>query len=138
MDIFESLENLNVSEECFNDIVGLVEELLSEDIVDSVLKHTEGDDSKRAKLLNKVLDNKTKEVAGAEKREGRSEKEMSLKRNVTKNDLGEFRNFKRALKKEAPYLRSNNPSTNDHVVFPSKNGPRLVSPENFREFIKKK
>ena len=30
MNIFESLENLNVSEECFNDIMGIVEELLSE------------------------------------------------------------------------------------------------------------
>ena len=30
MNIFESLENLNVSEECFEDIVGLVEEYLSE------------------------------------------------------------------------------------------------------------
>ena len=30
MDIFESLENLNVSEECFDDIMDIVEELLSE------------------------------------------------------------------------------------------------------------
>ena len=30
MSIFESLENLNVSEECFDDIMGIVEELLSE------------------------------------------------------------------------------------------------------------
>ena len=30
MDIFESLENLNVSEECFEDIAGLVEEYLNE------------------------------------------------------------------------------------------------------------
>ena len=30
MNIFESLENLNVSEECFNDIMGIVEEILSE------------------------------------------------------------------------------------------------------------
>ena len=28
--IFESLENLNVSEECFDDIMGIVEELLNE------------------------------------------------------------------------------------------------------------
>ena len=28
--IFESLENLNVSEECFNEIMGIVEEILSE------------------------------------------------------------------------------------------------------------
>ena len=30
MNIFESLENLNVSEECYNDIVGLVEEYIQE------------------------------------------------------------------------------------------------------------
>ena len=30
MNIFESLENLNVSEECFNDIVGIVEEIINE------------------------------------------------------------------------------------------------------------
>ena len=30
MDIFESLENLNVSEECFDEIMGIVEEILSE------------------------------------------------------------------------------------------------------------
>ncbi len=30
MDIFESLENLNVSEECYNEIVGLVEEIINE------------------------------------------------------------------------------------------------------------
>jgi hypothetical protein len=33
MDIFESLENLNVSEECFDEIMGLVEEILSEEDV---------------------------------------------------------------------------------------------------------
>ena len=30
MNIFESLENLNVSEECFNDIVSIVEEIINE------------------------------------------------------------------------------------------------------------
>ena len=28
MDIFESLENLNVSEECFDEIIGMIEESL--------------------------------------------------------------------------------------------------------------
>lgn len=37
MDIFESLENLNVSEECFNDIVGIVEEIISENIRDAII-----------------------------------------------------------------------------------------------------
>ena len=32
MNIFESLENLPVSEECFDDIMGIVEELLNEDL----------------------------------------------------------------------------------------------------------
>ena len=32
MDIFESLENLSVSEECFDDIMDIVEEILSEDL----------------------------------------------------------------------------------------------------------
>ena len=31
MNIFESLENLNVSEECFNDIMDIVEEIINED-----------------------------------------------------------------------------------------------------------
>lgn len=50
MDIFESLENLNVSEECFNEIMGIVEELLSEKYEDgyeeapSGHKHKIGDD----------------------------------------------------------------------------------------------
>ena len=30
MNIYESLENLNVSEECFNDIMGIVEEIINE------------------------------------------------------------------------------------------------------------
>lgn len=30
MNIFESLENLNVSEACFNDILNIVEEIISE------------------------------------------------------------------------------------------------------------
>ena len=34
MSIFESLENLNVSEECFDDIVSIVEEIISENAVD--------------------------------------------------------------------------------------------------------
>ena len=36
MDIFESLENLNVSEECFNDIVDIVEEFVAEKLVDTL------------------------------------------------------------------------------------------------------
>ena len=38
MDIFESLENLNVSEGCFGEIVGLVEEYINEYIKQSTQK----------------------------------------------------------------------------------------------------
>lgn len=34
MNIFESLEELNVSEECFEDIMGIIEELLNESLLD--------------------------------------------------------------------------------------------------------
>ena len=40
MDIFESLENLNVSEECFDEIMGLVEEILDES-TDTIYKSIE-------------------------------------------------------------------------------------------------
>ena len=46
MDIFESLENLNVSEECFDEIMGIVEELLSEDIPEILDKRREKRDTK--------------------------------------------------------------------------------------------
>jgi hypothetical protein len=40
--IFKSLENLNVSEECFDDIMNMVEEMLSENIRDAIItKHGE-------------------------------------------------------------------------------------------------
>lgn len=38
MSIFESLESLNVSEECFDDIIGIVEELLGESTNDIIEK----------------------------------------------------------------------------------------------------
>lgn len=38
MDIFESLENLNISEECFDEIMGLVEEILSENYTNDYAK----------------------------------------------------------------------------------------------------
>ena len=44
MDIFENLENLNVSEECFDEIMGIVEALLSEDLAEKT-KEKYGADS---------------------------------------------------------------------------------------------
>lgn len=39
MDIFESLENLNVSEECFEDIIGIVEAIINEVSDEYINKH---------------------------------------------------------------------------------------------------
>ena len=61
MNIFESLENLNVSEECFDDIMGIVEELLSEDIKSEVYKKVAPE--KRYELLQKVDKNKENEMS---------------------------------------------------------------------------
>ena len=47
MDIFESLENLNVSEECFNDIISIVEEYINESTREVL-------DAKQNKLWNKA------------------------------------------------------------------------------------
>jgi hypothetical protein len=38
MDIFESLENLNVSEECFDEIMGIIEAIISESTWDQIEK----------------------------------------------------------------------------------------------------
>lgn len=43
MDIFESLENLNVSEECFDDIMGIVEEIIDEILVGDYKEKGAGD-----------------------------------------------------------------------------------------------
>jgi hypothetical protein len=44
MDIFESLENLNVSEECFDEIMGIVEDTFE----DMLRKKRELEDERRA------------------------------------------------------------------------------------------
>jgi hypothetical protein len=53
MDIFESLENLNVSEECFEDIVGIVEDLLG--VTQKNLKNARSKYEKLVGRIGKVL-----------------------------------------------------------------------------------
>ena len=55
INIYESLENLNVSEECFNDIMGIVEELLSEDIESYSQKKKEALEKPAQDYRNKAL-----------------------------------------------------------------------------------
>lgn len=53
MGIFESLENLEISEECFNDIMNMVEKLLSEDL-EATAERKYGYGSPQAKKASKV------------------------------------------------------------------------------------
>ena len=61
MNIFESLENLEISEECFNDIMDIVEEILSEgrelqNVVIRTYNKGKIDSDKFGKLVGKALD----------------------------------------------------------------------------------
>ena len=61
MDIFESLENLNVSEECFDEIMGIVEDMLSEHIA-SAIDASKKSPSEKKELLIKAALNKNSET----------------------------------------------------------------------------
>ena len=104
MDIFESLENLNVSEECFDEIMGLVEELLSEKYVvtnSSPLKpgsysvvaprysekYIPGKgytSQQRVDMENKALEGRAQELVDAANREGKTPKEIGDRRGYGK------------------------------------------------------
>jgi hypothetical protein len=67
MDIFESLENLSVSEECFDEIMGIVEEVINEydsDNLPSVARGMRKQNDKKTKALEKEL----KDLKAIEKR----------------------------------------------------------------------
>jgi hypothetical protein len=65
MNIFENLENLNVSEECFNDIMGIVEEILSEDELHDT-KAIRRNAQRNSKILNKEIKANSKELGKAQ------------------------------------------------------------------------
>ena len=107
MDIFESLENLNVSEECFEDIVRLVEELLSEkyevtnslpikqgSYVVTAPKYSEKyipgklyTSQQRTNMKNSAQNAKAQELADAANREGKTPQEIANKRGYDKGVL---------------------------------------------------
>lgn len=87
--IFESLENLNVSEECFDEIMDIVE-----DIYDSVLNQAGKEDSPLRNQHGRIyLDdwirtirkNREKELESSAKREGVTLKGLEAKRVLKKN-----------------------------------------------------
>ena len=61
MDIFESLENLNVSEECFDDIMGIVEEIINE-VSDRKIRKCSDIKKDRSKILSKIVDNSRNQI----------------------------------------------------------------------------
>ena len=78
MNIFESLENLNVSEECFNDIVDIVEYFLGEDYR-SFKDNVYDDGSSQAfnslvKVNNSIKRNKEKNIKRARKEYNKEKK----------------------------------------------------------------
>jgi hypothetical protein len=82
MDIFESLENLPVSEECFDEIMGIVEDLINETIYDAIDKKYGKGENKT--LRKKAIANANKEMSAAWQRDaassGSSNKDEQVKR----------------------------------------------------------
>ena len=56
MNIFENLENLNVSEECFDEIMGIVEEVVNENVWATVMKKYGEPEWKNGKPKNKAAE----------------------------------------------------------------------------------
>ena len=59
MDIFESLENLNVSEECFGDILGIIVECINEDLPNYIIKKYGKPEYEQSKDGDIILKNKS-------------------------------------------------------------------------------
>lgn len=81
MDILESLENLDVSEACFNDIVGIVENILG------AIAKSDYSPEKKAELKKKAILNAEKESAQALERENIHPTKHILKRHLSKRQL---------------------------------------------------
>lgn len=83
MNIFENLENLNVSEKCFDEIIGIVEEIINEMLDSTVDSSTEKRAYNAAKAFVNWWENPTKEnknkMREADKKESKN-LELSQKR----------------------------------------------------------
>lgn len=91
MDIFESLENLEVSEACFDEIIGIVEDLVSK-VVD---KNKEAGNLAVLKGLRKVSTAKGKELESSAKNKGISVDDLVKERTSNKNIEGVLKTDKR-------------------------------------------
>ena len=86
MDIFESLENLQISEECFNDIVGIIEAILDEDYDSYKDQKTEEGSSQAyrdlANVNKSIRRNKTSNLKKVQKELHKARKEELAGRGV--------------------------------------------------------
>ena len=107
MSILESLENLNVSEECFNDIISIVEEMINElnkSTINSYIQKRQDEATEAEKKFNKakaqgvatrelLLDylRKTSKAENARYKGGQALKYSAQERNRSKKALEEQR-----------------------------------------------
>lgn len=94
MNILENLENLNVSEECFNDIMGIVEDLLSEgynlqQMVDRAYDKGKVSPRKHGELRDKALRVPSSNDFHVNDK-GKCDFSNHTGKCTTKNDMGEF------------------------------------------------
>lgn len=109
--IFESLENLNVSEECFNDILGIVEEYINElkaptpelatKVFDRKAKQLE-QNSQDFKNMGKVMNTPISQTASKDTKIGDLPKLVQANKNYESN----LHNVKRNLDKGGQRLRN--------------------------------
>ena len=88
MNIFESWENLNVSEECFNEIMGIVEAILSEDrLVDDSGKKTDAYYELKDKMIGKLQDKKATASATRKHHEKQAIAHKKEEKKIAKQEL---------------------------------------------------
>ena len=121
--IFESLENLNVSEACFEDIIGLVEEYLSEGrLVDDNGNKTEAYYNLRDGMVQKLNDEKSIARGQRKQHQKEAKKSEKLAKEIEKNVIPKKEHdhsiaVGNQLEREASYTDSfnrlgrNNPET---------------------------
>lgn len=110
MDIFEQLENLNVSEECFDDILGIVEEYINEVSVNMWKRAAKNSIPSRIKAVRKgpyeditVYAEKGKEEfrkpSGYDKKEGVADEKDLIRLKRAKDIASSFTNSKKSANK---------------------------------------
>ena len=114
MDIFESLENLNVSEECFDDIMGIVEEFLNEstyEIIDK--KEKEARDSGNEEEYKKWREKSDKfrqwEIDKLNQKSEEGAKKGSVIPYTTTNKKETKKYFPKGLRDEGSYSKPDKP-----------------------------